>query len=73
MMTPTRQRMGLEERDMAEILETSEKEQLGRRGGRRRPRHWEHQKYSELPSWMQDNEFILAHHRPVLRYFKSVH
>ena len=32
MMTPTRQRMGLEERDMAEILETSEKEQLGRRG-----------------------------------------
>ena len=68
-MTPTRQRVGLAEREMAEILERPEEEQPARREWGRRARHWEHLKYSELPPWMQDNEFILAHHRPVLRYF----
>ena len=68
-MTPTRQRVGLGGREMAEVLERPEEEQVARREVRRRARHWEHLKYSELPPWMQDNEFILAHHRPVLRYF----
>ena len=75
-MTPMRQRMGHGGKEVAEISETqvvekekilAEQEQLVK--GRRRPRHWEHLKYSQLPPWMQDNEFILAHHRPVLRYF----
>ena len=69
--------MGHGGKEVAEMLETqlaekekilAEKEQLVG-GGRRKPRHWEHLKYSQLPPWMQDNEFILAHHRPVLRYF----
>ena len=69
--------MGHGGKEVAEMLETqlaekekilAEEEQLVG-GGRRKPRHWEHLKYSQLPPWMQDNEFILAHHRPVLRYF----
>eukprot|EP00091_Calanus_sinicus_P011046 TRINITY_DN25189_c0_g1_i1.p1 TRINITY_DN25189_c0_g1~~TRINITY_DN25189_c0_g1_i1.p1 ORF type:complete len:112 (-),score=27.23 TRINITY_DN25189_c0_g1_i1:84-419(-) len=27
--------------------------------------------YSEMPSWMGDNEFILSHHRPELNSFKE--
>ena len=69
-MTAMRQRMGHREREVAEILEREKEQQAARRREGRRPRHWEHLKYSELPPWMQDNEFILAHHRPVLRYFK---
>ena len=69
--------MGHGGKEVAEMLETqlSERERLLAEqeqlvgGGRRKPRHWEHLKYSQLPPWMQDNEFILAHHRPVLRYF----
>ena len=69
-MTAMRQRMGHREREVAEVLEREKEQAARKKEGGRRPRHWEHLKYSELPPWMQDNEFILAHHRPVLRYFK---
>jgi len=70
--------MGHGGKEVADILETqvaekekilAEQEQLEKSRGR--PRHWEHLKYSQLPPWMQDNEFILAHHRPVLRSFNE--
>ena len=69
-MTAMRQRMGHREREVAEVLEREKEQAARKKEGGRRPRHWEHLKYSELPPWMQDNEFILAYHRPVLRCFK---